>query len=69
MSCCRKTGLPAELSKEPKQGMNRSSNATQTTPGDSREATRKGVHVKSGFLLACELPPTALQAETCPWGL
>lgn len=43
----------------------RSSDAMWTT-GHSRTAIRKGLRVKSGFLLACGLPQTSLQAETYP---
>ena len=42
----------------------RSSDATRTTHGRSREAIRKGLHVKLGFLLAPGLPQISLQAET-----
>lgn len=44
----------------------RSSAATQTTCGHSREEIQKGLHVKLGFLLAYGLPQTSLQAETYP---
>lgn len=80
MSCCRKRGLLVQSSeKQQKQRMKAvntgrteipeisekcSSEATRTTHGHSREAIRKGLHVKLGFLLACGLPQTPLQAET-----